>query len=58
MAQRFGSAAPGLNAYGASYPAEFFAVSAQAYFVNRSCFEEKPESLSALFDTFLRKIVL
>ena len=52
MADRFGFAPPWLDAYGATAPAEFFAVTSEAYFVNRSRFETDFAALAALFDTF------
>jgi len=54
MAERFGAAAPWLDAYGASAPAEFFAVAAEAYFVNRARFTEDFAALTALFDQFFK----
>lgn len=54
MAERFGAEAPWLDAYGASSPAEFFAVASEAYFVNRARFSEDFASLTALFDGFFR----
>ena len=64
MAERFGgmgstgeshdaaSPAPWLNAYGATAPAEFFAVTSEAYFVNRARFEKDFADLTKLFDSF------
>lgn len=40
-AERFGSPAPWLDAYGAESPDEFFAVTGEAYFVNRRRFDEE-----------------
>lgn len=54
MAERFGAEAPWLDAYGATNPAEFFAVAAEAYFVNRARFNEDFAALTALFDAFFR----
>ena len=52
MAQRFGAAAPWLDAYGATAPAEFFAVVCEAYFVQRAqCAQELP-TLVPLLDAF------
>lgn len=52
-AERFGEPAPWLDAYGATAPAEFFAVACEAFFVNRSHFaQEWPQldrMLAALF---------
>ena len=55
MAERFGAEAPWLNAYGATNPAEFFAVTAEAYFVNRARFSQEFYELTALFDAFFIK---
>lgn len=52
MAERFGAEMPWLDAYGATSPAEFFAVASEAYFVNRSKFELEFPDLKNLFDTF------
>ena len=54
MAERFGGEAPWLDAYGATSPAEFFAVAGEAYFVNRSRFEHEFSELTALFDAFFK----
>lgn len=54
QAERFGGPAPWLDAYAATAPAEFFAVSAEAYFVNPVRFKEEFPELSALFDAFFR----
>ena len=55
MAQRFGSAAPWLDAYGATTPAEFFAVVCEAYFVQRAqCAQELP-TLMPLLDAFFQR---
>ena len=54
MARRFGAAPPWLDGYGATAPAEFFAVCAEAYFVNRSRFTEDFPDLTTLFDAFFR----
>ena len=59
MADRFGGEPPWLNAYGATAPAEFFAVAGEAYFVNRPRFTQDFAALTALFDDFFeRKSVL
>ena len=52
MAERFGGQAPWLDAYGATSPAEFFAVAAEAYFVNPTRFEADFAGLQTLFDAF------
>ena len=54
MAERFGAAPPWLDAYGASAPAEFFAVACEAYFVNRERFTQDFADLTALFDRFFK----
>ena len=54
MAERFGAEAPWLDAYGATAPAEFFAVACEAYFVNRERFTQEFPSLTALFDRFFK----
>ncbi len=54
MAERFGGHAPWLDAYGATAPAEFFAVACEAYFVNRERFTQDFAALTALFDRFFR----
>jgi Mlc titration factor MtfA (ptsG expression regulator) len=54
MAERFGGEPPWLDAYGAVSPAEFFAVAAEAYFVNRARFESDFAALTQLFDQFFR----
>jgi Mlc titration factor MtfA (ptsG expression regulator) len=54
MAERFGAEAPWLDAYGATSPAEFFAVASEAYFVNRERFSQDFAGLTALFDSFYR----
>ncbi len=52
MAERFGGQAPWLDAYAATSPAEFFAVAAEAYFVNPTRFEADFAGLQTLFDAF------
>lgn len=54
MSERFGAEPPWLDAYGAMNPAEFFAVTAEAYFVNRQRFEQEFEDLAALFDGYFK----
>lgn len=53
IAERFGGAWPWLDAYGATAPAEFFAVACEAYFVNQERFAQEfptlAPQLSALF---------
>jgi len=56
MAQRFGAPAPWLDAYGATAPAEFFAVACEAHFVQPERFaEEFPELSAALREFFKQK---
>ncbi len=52
MAERFGAEMPWLDAYGATSPAEFFAVASEAYFVNPGQFELEFKDLKKLFDSF------
>ncbi|SFC10693.1 hypothetical protein SAMN05216344_10939 [Polaromonas sp. OV174] len=56
MAERFGGEAPWLDAYGATAPAEFFAVACEAYFVNRERFHQDFADVTALFDQFFKQI--
>lgn len=54
MAERFGGDAPWLDAYGATAPAEFFAVACEAFFMNRERFTEEFPELTVLFDQFFK----
>ena len=54
MAERFGAEMPWLDPYGATSPAEFFAVASEAYFVNPSRFELEFADLKTLFDGFFQ----
>ena len=54
MAERFGAEAPWLDGYAATNPAEFFAVTCEAYFVNRERFTAEFPALVALYDGFFR----
>lgn len=54
LAERFGGDMPWLDAYAATHPAEFFAVSCEAYFVNRSRFEQEFPALATLYDGFFQ----
>ena len=54
MAERFGGEHPWMDAYGATSPAEFFAVACEAYFVNRKRFEQEFGEMTALFDAFFK----
>lgn len=55
MAERFGTPAPWLDAYGATDPAEFFAVCCEAYFVNPERFAEEFPTLPRLLDAFFQR---
>lgn len=55
LAQRFGEPPPWLDAYGAESPVEFFAVAAEAYFVNPERFVEDFPDVAAVFDRFFKK---
>lgn len=52
LAERFGGERPWLDDYAATDPAEFFAVTCEAYFVNRTRFAEAFPSLMPLYDGF------
>jgi Mlc titration factor MtfA (ptsG expression regulator) len=52
--ERFGAEAPWLDSYGATNPAEFFAVTCEAYFVNRERFAAEFPALVTLYDGFFR----
>ncbi|QHE86818.1 zinc-dependent peptidase [Hydrogenophaga sp. BPS33] len=52
MAERFGGEAPWLDDYAAKDAAEFFAVTCEAYFVNRPRFEAEFPELVPLYDGF------
>lgn len=54
LADRFGGDLPWLDRYAAQDPAEFFAVTAEAYFVNRNRFGEHFPDLLALYDGFFQ----
>jgi len=54
MAERFGAERPWLDDYAAKDPAEFFAVTCEAYFVNRDRFAQEFPALVALYDGFFR----
>lgn len=55
IAERFGGEPTWLDPYGATSPAEFFAVASEAYFVNRPRFTEDFAPLTALFDQFFKR---
>ncbi|MGM9428382.1 zinc-dependent peptidase [Hydrogenophaga sp. MI9] len=54
LAERFGGDTPWLDAYAATHPAEFFAVSCEAYFVNRERLALEFPALVTLYDGFFR----
>ncbi len=54
IAERFGGEPTWLDPYGATSPAEFFAVTSEAYFVNRLRFTEDFAALTPLFDRFFK----
>ncbi len=54
IAQRFGGAWPWLDAYGATAPAEFFAVACEAYFVHRERFGQEFPTLAPMLDAFFK----
>ncbi len=54
MAERFGAEHPWLDAYGATHPGEFFAVTCEAYFVNRPRFGQEFPALLKLYDGFFK----
>ena len=55
VAERFGGEPPWLDAYGATAPAEFFAVACEAYFVNRARFGQEFPALLSVLDAFFRR---
>ena len=52
MAERFGAPLPWLDSYGATSPAEFFAVATEAYFVNPGQFATEFSAVNTLFDVY------
>lgn len=54
LAERFGAERPWLDDYAATNPAEFFAVTCEAYFVSRDRFGQDFPTLLALYDGFFR----
>jgi Mlc titration factor MtfA (ptsG expression regulator) len=52
MAERFGGQPPWMDAYGATSPAEFFAVASEAYFVNLVRFEADFAAIKVPFDGY------
>lgn len=55
LAERFGAPAPWLDAYGATAPAEFFAVACEAHFVQPERFAQAYPALSAALRAFFRQ---
>lgn len=55
IAERFGGEWPWLDAYGATAPAEFFAVACEAYFVHRERFAQEFPALLPVLDAFFRR---
>ncbi len=58
MAERFGAPAPWLDSYGATAPAEFFAVASEAFFMNPERLAQDFPEMSALLAAFFRKEAL
>jgi MtfA peptidase len=54
LAERFGGEKPWLDDYAAQNPAEFFAVTCEAYFVSRARFADEFPTLLRLYDGFFR----
>lgn len=54
VAERFGGDTPWLDPYGAESIDEFFAVTCEAYFVNRPRFEAEFPALAPLLDSFFK----
>ncbi|WP_313075093.1 zinc-dependent peptidase [Melaminivora sp.] len=54
IAQRFGGDWPWLDAYGATAPAEFFAVACEAWFVHRERFGQEFPALAPVLQAFFR----
>lgn len=55
MAERFGAQPPGLDAYGATSPSEFFAVSCEAYWVNRERLRQDFPRWTEALDAFFQR---
>lgn len=55
MAERFGAPAPWLDSYGATAPAEFFAVASEAFFMNPERLAQDFPEMTALLAAFFRK---
>lgn len=54
IAERFGGDWPWLDAYGATAPAEFFAVACEAYFVDRPRFAQEFPTLAPMLQAFFQ----
>lgn len=54
IAERFGGTRPWLDAYGATAPAEFFAVACEAWFVHRERFSQEFPTLAPLLQAFFQ----
>ena len=54
-AERFGAPAPWLDAYGASAPAEFFAVACEAHYVQPARFATEFPEVSAALRAFFKQ---
>ena len=54
IAERFGGDWPWLDAYGATAPAEFFAVACEAYLIDRPRFAQEFPALAPVLDAFFR----
>ena len=54
IAERFGGEKPWLDDYAAVHPAEFFAVTCEAYFIQRERFSNTFPNLLQLYDGFFR----
>lgn len=55
IAERFGGARPWLDSYGASAPAEFFAVACEGYFTQRARFAQEWPRLAPLLDALFQR---
>lgn len=55
LAERFGAPAPWLDAYGATAPAEFFAVACEAYWIDRAGFAVAFPGLLPVLDAYFQR---
>jgi Mlc titration factor MtfA (ptsG expression regulator) len=53
--ERFGQPAPWLDAYGATDPAEFFAVACEAYWLDRERMGQELPSMTAALNAFFQR---